>query len=304
MDVSWDLYKYFYFVCEFKNLTKVANYFCVTQPAITKKIKQLEDQLGERLVISSNKGIKITEKGMELYKKIEPAVEAFSNAEEMFDISSKKATKVIKVSSGYVTADKVLMPTAFRFKHTHPEISFNIETYSIDEMFAKLKSGDTDVIFYGGKRFGDIDNIVEKECYTIKNSIVISSKIKNDFPSEISIYDLNKYPLIVKGKKSGTRKILDEFLGEKNITLEPKYEVANYWSIVYYIKSNMGMGFLNKDFIKDEIESGELVEIPVKEDIPEITVCCAYLKSNKNKAIIKEYIDAVKEKMGPAHYNF
>ena len=98
MDISWDLYKYFYFVCEFKNLTKVANYFCVTQPAITKKIKLLEDQLSEKLVISSNKGIKMTDAGQELYESIKPAVEIFINAEELFDISSEKGKKNIKVS--------------------------------------------------------------------------------------------------------------------------------------------------------------------------------------------------------------
>ena len=38
METSWDLYKYFYFVCEFKNITRVAEYFCVTQPAITKNV--------------------------------------------------------------------------------------------------------------------------------------------------------------------------------------------------------------------------------------------------------------------------
>ena len=237
-----------------------------------------------------------------VYECIKPAVEAIGNAEELFDTSSDKGKKNIKVCSGFVTADKVLMPVAFQFKKSQKNVTITIETYSMKEMYSKLKSGDADLIFYGGNSIDDDDSFIQKECFSIKNSFIISSKIKNDFPSEICLKDINKYPLIMKDKNSGTRKYLDEFFAQRGIELHPKIEVDKYWSIIYYIKSNMGMGFINKDFVKDEIESGEFVEIPIKDNIPEIPVRCAYLKNNKNKAIIKEYIQAVIDKMKPTFF--
>ena len=42
MNISYDLYKYFFYVCEFKSITKASNYLYITQPALSKQIKQLE----------------------------------------------------------------------------------------------------------------------------------------------------------------------------------------------------------------------------------------------------------------------
>ena len=42
MDINLDGYKIFYYVCEFKNLTKVAEILYVSQPAVSKQIKKLE----------------------------------------------------------------------------------------------------------------------------------------------------------------------------------------------------------------------------------------------------------------------
>lgn len=305
MDVSWDLYKYFYFVCEFKNLTKVANYFCVTQPAITKKIKQLEDQLGVRLVISSNKGIKMTGDGQDLYESIKPAFEAFSSIEERYNGTSESSTKTIKIAAGYMTVNKVVLPTVFQYNKKHHGIKFDTQTCPSEEVLAKLKSGELDLIFYGGSRADELnDNMVEKECFKIKNGFVISTKIKNDFPDKISVYDLNKYPLIIKDSSGRSRKLIEKMLSDKGIELKPKYEVGTYWEIVNYIKSNMGIGFLNKDYCSSEIENGELIEIPTVEDIPTISIYCAYLKNSNYKSIIKEIIELVKEKMEKPKFMF
>ena len=59
----------------------------------------------------------------------------------------------------------------------------------------------------------------------------------------------------------------------------------------------MGIGFLNPEYIKDEIESGKFVQIPTIEEVPKIKIYCAYLKNSINKAIIKEFIELVKQKM-------
>ena len=54
--LNWNLLKYFYYLCQLRNVTQVANYCNVSQPCVSKKIKELEKQLHKKLIISSNTG--------------------------------------------------------------------------------------------------------------------------------------------------------------------------------------------------------------------------------------------------------
>ncbi|MBR2704396.1 MAG: LysR family transcriptional regulator [Clostridia bacterium] len=296
MEVNWDLYRIFYYVCEFKNLTKVANYFYVSQPAITKKIKALENELGINLIKSNNKGITITDEGKALYEEIKPACEILNNIDSKY-LDSTDVKKTIVVSGGYMTIDKVIMPIIIRYKDKHPEIQFRVETCSFEESVKKLRSGEIDLFFYGHDRItDDTDNLVIKECYKIKNRFVVSSKIRNQYPDKISIYDINDYPIIIKDNTGRSRMILEQELEKKGVTLKPKYEVPTYLAIKGLIESNSGIGYLNADYIDDDIKSGNLVVIPTVEELPQISIYCAYLKNNNNKSAIKEFVDVVKER--------
>ena len=148
METNWDLYKYFYFVCEFKNITRVAEYFCVTQPAITKKIKNLENELGRTLVISTNKGITITDDGNKIHQMLKPIFESFSNIETEFIKQSNSNKITIKLAVGYWPLKNVIIPAIARFNIEHPNVDFYTITCSFEDSMKKLKSGEVDVVYY------------------------------------------------------------------------------------------------------------------------------------------------------------
>ena len=120
METNWDLYKYFYFVCEFKNITRVAEYFCVTQPAITKKIHQM----------------------------LKPIFESFSNIETEFIKQSNSNKITIKLAVGYWPLKNVIIPAIARFNIEHPNVDFYTITCSFEDSMKKLKSGEVDVVYY------------------------------------------------------------------------------------------------------------------------------------------------------------
>lgn len=150
-------------------------------------------------------------------------------------------------------------------------------------------------IICGDKLNNEDENLCIKECYKIQDGFIISRKIKNDFPDIISIYDVNKYPLIVKDKSSESRKLLEKVVGDKNIDIKPKYEVTSYWLFERYIKMNKGIGFGILDYLQDELNDGTYLQVPTKEVIPQRAMNCCYLKNSINKSIINKFITTVKE---------
>ena len=296
METSWDLYKYFYFVCEFKNITRVAEYFCVTQPAITKKIKNLENELGRTLVISTNKGITITDDGNKIHQMLKPAFESFNNIETEFIRESNGSKATVKLGVGYWTSKNVIIPAISRFYKEYPNVDFYTITCSLEENMRKLKSGEIDAVFFYDNTIEDIDqNLITKECYKVQDGFIISNKIKNDFPEEISIYDINEYPLIVKDKSSGSRILLDKIVKDKNIEVKPKYEVTSYWLLNSHVKANKGIGFYILDYLEDELNDGTYIQVPTKEVIPQRAMNCCYLKNSINKSILNKFVTTVRE---------
>lgn len=68
--VNLELYKIFVTVANEPNITKTSEKLNLTQPAVTKHIKNLENILQVKLLIRSNHGIVLTDKGQVLYKEI------------------------------------------------------------------------------------------------------------------------------------------------------------------------------------------------------------------------------------------
>ena len=95
MNINFELYRIFYVVANHSNITKASEELNISQPAISKSIKNLEDQLGGNLFIRTKRGVILTEEGKEFYNYIKQAMEYINNAE-------KKFTNLINLETGCI----------------------------------------------------------------------------------------------------------------------------------------------------------------------------------------------------------
>ena len=77
MDINYEYYKVFYYVGKYRNLTKAAQALGSNQPNVTRVMKLLESELGCQLLVRSNKGIALTEKGALLHERVSSAFFSF-----------------------------------------------------------------------------------------------------------------------------------------------------------------------------------------------------------------------------------
>ena len=84
MNVNFELYRVFYVVATCGNITKASQELRISQPAVTKQIKTLENQLGGELFIRTKRGVILTDNGKEIYNYIKQGMNCFNNAELQF----------------------------------------------------------------------------------------------------------------------------------------------------------------------------------------------------------------------------
>ena len=295
MDINLDGYKIFYYVCKLKNLTKVADILYVTQPAITKQIKKLEDNLGKALIIRTSKGIKLTDDGELLYKQIKDPIELIMQADNTFKNKIDNYEIDIKIIAGHSTIKNILLPAMVEFNKEHPNVKFEMSTYPYQKAIQKLRRNEADLIFYTTDEMSESYNdIVTKNICTIHDILVVSGDVRRRYPNKISILDLDNFKTITKQENSACRLFIDDYFKENGKIFIPTYQLSNYWLVYEYTKLGLGIGLGIKEYMKENLNNGTLSQIETVETIPERQMAYAIQKNSPSYGIIKEFMKQVK----------
>ena len=268
MNIDFELYRIFYVVANHKNITKASEELHISQPAISKSIKNLEDQLGGQLFVRTKRGVVLTDEGKEFYNYIKQAIEYINNAENKFTDLINLETGTIKIGISTTLTKEFLLPYLEKFHEKYPKIDIQIDTNITPELLHKLRNGLLDIVILNlkGKSYGDDLEIIK--CKKVTDCFAVNKKYKDLIDKELSLKELNNYPLILQPKGSNTREFLDTFARENGVTLKSGIELAGYSLVVEFTKIGLGIGYINKDYSKSLLQNKELFELNIKEKIP------------------------------------
>ena len=295
MNIDFELYRIFYVVANNGNITKASEELNISQPAISKSIKKLEEQLGGQLFIRTKRGVILTEEGKEFYNYIKQAIEYINNAENKFTDLINLETGCIKIGISTTLTKEFLLPYLEKFHTLYPKIDIKIITNLTSDLITKLKSGLIDIVILNlnDKNYGnDIDII---KCMKINDCFVVNSKYKNLINKEVSLKEINNYPLILQSKGSNTREFLDNIAKEKEIIINPNIELASYSLVVEFAKIGLGIGYVTKEYIKDELNNKKLFELKTKEKIPSRYIGIALSKNHLPNFSTKKLIEIIRK---------
>ena len=295
MNIDFELYRIFYVVANNGNITKASEELNISQPAISKSIKKLEEQLGGQLFIRTKRGVILTEEGKEFYNYIKQAIEYINNAENKFTDLINLETGCIKIGISTTLTKEFLLPYLEKFHTLYPKIDIKIITNLTSDLITKLKSGLIDIVILNlnDKNYGnDIDII---KCMKINDCFVVNSKYKNLINKEVSLKEINNYPLILQSKGSNTREFLDNIAKEKEIIFNPNIELASYSLVVEFAKIGLGIGYVTKEYIKDELNNKKLFELKTKEKIPSRYIGIALSKNHLPNFSTKKLIEIIRK---------
>ena len=293
MNIDFELYRVFYTVANNGNITKASEELNISQPAISKSIKNLEEQLGGNLFVRTKRGVILTEEGKEFYSYIKQAIEYINNAENKFTELVNLETGCIKIGVSATLTKEFLLPYLEKFHEIFPKIDIQIITNISSELLPKLRNGLIDIVILNLVRenYGnDIDII---KCKKINDCSVVNQKYLDLVNKDLSIKDLNKYPLILQTKGSNTREFLDNFASAYDIVLKPNMELASYSLVLEFAKIGLGIGYVTKDYIKNELKKNELYELKIKEKIPSRYIGIALSKNHVPNFSTKKLIEII-----------
>ena len=235
----------------------------------------------------------LTEEGKEFYNYIKQAIEYINNAENKFTDLINLETGCIKIGISTTLTKEFLLPYLEEFHSLYPKIDIQIITNLTSDLMPKLRNGLIDIVILNlnDKNYGnDIDII---KCRKINDCFVVNNKYKDLALKEVSIKELNNYPLILQAKGSNTREFLDNIARENGVVLKPNIELASYSLVVEFSKIGLGIGYATKEYIKEAIKNKELYELKIKEKIPSRYIGIALSKNHIPNFSTKKLIEII-----------
>ena len=255
----------FYTVTKRLNFTKAAEELFISQPAVTKHIKELEDQFnlalfnrkGNRIVLSPAGEIllKHTERLQEIYRQIE------------FDLNQFNETQkgTLHIGSSTSITQYILPPLLAQFHSTHQDVKVQLLNGNSEQIEQALMNKDIELgIIESKSKRREIN-------YTpfLKDEIVLvcSSKnqlIKND---EINPEDLKNIQLLLREPGSGTLEVIADALKQKGIRLsdlQVEMQLGSTEAIKSYLQHSDCMAFISMHAIFEELKNNTLKIIEIK----------------------------------------
>ena len=226
---NYDLYKVFYYVAQYKSLTKAAAELNVSQPAVSQSIKQLESILGVKLTARTGHGIKLTPDGELIFPYIKKGCEAFNAAEAaLFEnvLANSDTAKSLSADSAPTVTAKTRRTRTNTTKH------------------------------------------VPKAKTPIQDCFVTGTQYLHFAGQKLPYRLLEHLPIILPKGEDSVRNNLDTFLKSIGVKIYPLKEYESYKDILNGAIHNEGIACLPYPFVEAELKAGNVYLLEFETDIP------------------------------------
>jgi len=291
--INLELYRIFYVVARVGNITKASEELNISQPAVTKHIKNLEEQLGNPLFIRTKRGVKLNEYGEKLFLKVKQAIILLDDAEREINECNNLDKGIVKIGISTSLAGKFLLKNMKEFNKLYPNIVVEIYTDPTKLLIKQLKSGYIDVIIgkFPWNKDLDLDYVKLGETKYIfvgnENYVELSKK-------EIELDELVKYPLLLQKEPSNARDSINRYFKEHSIDVEPRMNIGSSSLLVNFLSLGYGIGYVTKLYVEEELKNKTLYEIKIKGDTDKVDYGIMILRNNVMASHCKKFIDFLK----------
>ncbi len=283
-NINLNLYKNFYEVAKYGNITKAAENNFISQSAISKSIKKLESELNVKLFYREQNGVTLTDKGKELLYFVEKSYNNLVIAERNMIETENLERGKLSIGMPSNIGSFYLFDKVIDFHKKYPNIEITIITGGTSKLLSLLDSHEIDFMIDTSPIKDISTDLIKKKLDEIEYCFIVNKNTKICNPNEIKkLSDLSKYPLILPIPKTENRNNLDTLLKKENINIENVLNIHTSEMILSFTKKDLGIGYVIKNLVDDDFYILDIKNLP-KADI-EIVYNENYLTTAPKKFI-------------------
>lgn len=282
--IDFELYRIFVEVAKERNITKASEKLNVSQPAITKQIKNLEEQLSMKLLERKSKGVELTLEGKKLYEKIKKPIEELNTIDRQVC-----KEKVINIGTHNHIGSCIFGKALNKYYLKYPNVNLNLVCEETSEMMKKLQNEELDIVF-SKKDNTEILNGIEYTKLGYLHDVIIASKNSDFANKELTLDDIESQIIYTPRTYSQALKRLEMLSFGKKLNLKN----SSYNTILELTGSGNALGLITREYVdENDYKKFNLFEVKTTLELGEIEFGI-YTNSNKSTEL-KDLIKMIKE---------
>lgn len=281
-NINLNSLKYFYEIADSKNITKASTNLNVSQPALTKALKQLESDMNKTLFTRSKKGVTLTPEGELLYDYTKKMFQDLSSTINI--INETKEEEHLYIGATTTNFLEPILETLRKYRIIHPNTKIEIVLEDINILKKYDKLGKLDILIKNS--YEEIDNYEIIKTFTIADKFIASKESFSNLEDKVlSLNEILKYPFVLLSNITHGRRNFDAYLKSQNISFKPTYEFNSYSLCKELIKNGFGIGIGNPI----HYNSKYFIILKTDFELPTRTFHICEMKSSKKKST-KDFI--------------
>lgn len=282
--IDFELYRIFVEVAKERNITKASEKLNVSQPAITKQIKNLEEQLSMKLLERKSKGVELTLEGKKLYEKIRNPIEELNTIDRQVC-----KEKVINIGTHNHIGSCIFGKALNKYYLKYPNVNLNLVCEETSEMMKKLQNEELDIVF-SKKDSNEILNGIEYTKLGYLHDVIIASKNSDFANKEVTLDNIGTQIIYTPRTYSQALKRLEMLSLGKKLNLKN----SSYNTILELTGLGKALGLITREYVdENDYKKFNLVEVKTTLKLGEIEFGI-YTNSNKSTEL-NDLIKMIKE---------
>ena len=223
--ITYDYYRIFYYVAQYKSFTKAAAALGNNQPNITRCMNNLEAELDCKLFLRSNKGVLLTPEGHKLYEHVAIAFEQLALGEEAIIRNRDLENGLISIGASENALRLILLSELEHFCARYPHVRIRLLNYSAPQAVKALENNIIDFAIVSTPVL--VHKHMHQEKLVSYDEILLGGTKYKQFAQQVHyLEDISEMPLIGLCEGSSTHTHYSRFFMEHDLPFEPDMEAA------------------------------------------------------------------------------
>lgn len=247
------------------NFSETARHYGISQPAITKRIQELEDDAQVRLFERTGSKLLLTPEGETLLRHAEQILESYESLNYELGLLQKKHSGTLRLGASTTIAQYILPPLLAKFNEKFPQVSISLQNENSTVIENALRERQIDLGFIES----DAHPAGLKATPFMRDELVLVAHRKNRLArrDEISLTELKLTPLVLREDGSGTLEVIQRAFAARGIPynqLNVQMQLGSTESIKRYLENSDAAGIVSVQAINRELVNGNFKVIDIE----------------------------------------
>lgn len=249
-------------VAKHLNYTRAGEEVNLSQPSVSVRIRQLEDELGTKLFEQLGKKVSLTEAGLVLIPHARRVITAVENAQAAIDELLGLERGTLRIGASTTPGMYVVPQVIARFHDQYPKIEIHLGIKDTQQIEEAVIRNEFDFGFVGGHLAGDEVDVIP----WVTDRLVLIVAPDHPFAKKRSIRsnDLRNEKFVFRERGSATRAAISSRLEISGLEIDPVMEMENPESVKKAVQSGLGMAFISRFAVEAELKTRSLIAIRVR----------------------------------------